>query len=48
MQPDAELTRAKSRQLAVDPRLRLVEASTGRQREALRQPSHRGFIREPN
>ena len=48
VQPDAELTGAETRQLAVDPWLRLVEAAPGRQRETLRQPADRRFVGESN
>jgi hypothetical protein len=48
MQPDTELTRAQSRQLAVHPRLRFVEAPTRRQGKTLRKPSHSGFVCKSN
>jgi len=43
-----KLACADARQLAVDPRLRLVGAPSGRQCQSLRQPAHRGVVGEPN
>ena len=48
MQPNREPAGADAGQLAVDPRLRVVETPTGGQRQPLRQPAHRRLVGKPN
>ena len=48
MQSDGELARAKAGQLPINPRLRLIEATSRGKGQPLRQPAHRGVVGEPD